>query len=327
MMKAVVFERAGEMAVQEVDEPTIGPNDLLVAMRQMGICHSDFDLLADNYIMPVKFPVTPGHEWAGEVVAVGSDVVGFEPGDRIVGECTVNGGKDHFGFSISGAGAELFRIRSDWAHKLPDDVSFQAGATVEPFSCAYYALNRIGRVNAADAVAVIGGGPIGLSAVAAASAMGARVLLIEPAEHRREVGRMLGASEVIDPTDIDLPAVIADLTEGRLADVTVEASGNPMAMAGAFDIVGFRGRMAFIGINVGDSAPAKLGQIQSKELSIHGTIGSPDIWPETIRFIAASGLDLSPLVTATFPLSQAMEAFAASERRDEQIKVHVTNPA
>lgn len=326
-MKAVIFERAGEMSVQEVDEPSIGPNDLLVAMRQMGICHSDFDLLADNYIMPVQFPVTPGHEWAGEVVAVGLDVVGFEPGDRIVGECTVNGGMDHFGFSISGAGAELFRVRSDWAHKLPEDVSFQIGATVEPFSCAYHALNRVGRVNAADTVAVLGGGPIGLSAVAAASTMGARVLLIEPAGHRREVGTTMGAAETIDPTGLELPDVIADLTDGRLADVTVEASGNPTAMASAFDIVGFRGRMAFIGINVGGSADAKLGQIQSKELTIHGTIGSPDIWPETIRFISESGIDLSPLITATFPLEQAVDAFAASERRDEQIKVHVTNPA
>jgi len=326
-MKAVVFERAGEMSVLDVDEPAIGPTDLLVAMRQMGICHSDFDLLADNYIMPVQFPVTPGHEWAGEVVAIGADVTGFEPGDRIVGECTVNGGMDHFGFSISGAGAELFRIRSDWAHKLPDDVSFEAGATVEPFSCAYYALNRVGRVNAADTVAVVGGGPIGLSAVAAASAMGARVVLIEPASHRRDVGMELGAEHQIDPTGVDLVDAIGDLTGGRLADVTVEASGNPAAMASSFDIVGFRGRMAFIGINVGGRANAKLGQIQSKELRIHGTIGSPDIWPETIRFISTSGLDLSPLITARFPLEEALDAFAASERRDEQIKVHLTNPA
>lgn len=325
-MRAVVFDEPGKIAVRDdVVEPEIGPTDLLVTVRQMGICHSDFDLLADNYIMPVAFPVIPGHEWAGDVVAVGSDVTGFAPGDRIVGECTVNGGADHFGFSISGAGAELFRVRADWAHKLPDDVSYEAGATVEPFSCAYYALSRVGRVNASDTVAVIGGGPIGLSAVAAASTMGARVILVEPADHRRSVGARLGAAETVDPTGIDLPQAIGELTGGRLAEVVVEASGNPLAMAGAFDIVGFRGRMAFIGINVGDSAPAKLGQIQSKELSIHGTIGSPDIWPETIRFIAGSGIDLSPMITATFPLEEAVDAYAASEERDKNIKVQITN--
>jgi L-iditol 2-dehydrogenase len=324
-MRAIVFERAGEIAVKDAPEPSIGPNHLLVSMRQMGICHSDFDLLADRYIIPVGFPITPGHEWAGEVVAVGSEVASFEPGDRIVGECTVNGGVDHFGFSISGAGADLFRVRSDWAHRLPDDVSYAAGATVEPFSCAYYALSRVGRVNAADTVVVIGGGPIGLSAVAAASTMGARVVLIEPAEHRRSVGIRLGAAETVDPGSDDVVDAVADLTGGRLADVVVEASGNPAAMAGAFDLVGFRGRMAFIGINVGQSAPAKLGQIQSKELRIHGTIGSPDIWPETIRFIAASKVDLTPMVTAVFPLEEAVDAFAASEQRDTQIKVHVTN--
>lgn len=324
-MRGIVFERAGEIAIKDLPEPTIGPNDLLVSMRQMGICHSDFDLLADNYIIPVGFPVTPGHEWAGEVVAVGSEVTGFEPGERIVGECTVNGGADHFGFSISGAGADLFRVRSDWAHKLPEDVSYAAGATVEPFSCAYYALSRVGRVNASDTVAVIGGGPIGLSAVAAASTMGATVVLVEPAEHRRAVGLRLGAASTVDPGSTDARDAIAELTDGRLADVVVEASGNPQAMAGAFDLVGFRGRMAFIGINVGQSAPAKLGQIQSKELRIHGTIGSPDIWPETIRFISSSKVDLSPMVTAVFPLDEAINAFAASEQRDTQIKVHITN--
>lgn len=324
-MRAVVFERAGEITVKDVPEPAIGPNDLLVSMRQMGICHSDFDLLADNYIMPVGFPVIPGHEWSGEVVSIGAEVDGFSPGDRIVGECTVNGGADHFGFSISGAGAELFRVRSDWAHKLPDDVSWEAGATVEPFSCAYYALSRVGRVNAADTVVVIGGGPIGLSTVAAASTMGARVVLVEPAAHRRSVGIRLGAADAIDPSATDAADALTELTGGRLAEVVVEASGNPAAMAGAFDLVGFRGRMAFVGINVGDNAPAKLGQIQSKELRIHGTIGSPDIWPETIRFIAASGIDLSPMITARFPLERAEEAFEASEQRDTQIKVHVTN--
>ncbi|MFO7292143.1 MAG: zinc-binding dehydrogenase [Actinomycetes bacterium] len=324
-MKAVVFEKPGEIVIREVDEPELGPNDLLVAPRHVGICHSDFDLLAGSYIIPVTFPVVPGHEWSGEVVAVGSEVRGFRPGDRVIGECNVNGGVDHFGFSIDGALAEVFKVRWDWVHKLADEVSYQQGALIEPFSCAYYALGQIGRPNASDTVVVLGGGTIGLSAVAAAAAMGARVILVEPMEHRRSIALSLGADSTIDPSSADPQEALADLTGGRLADVVVEASGNPKVMASAFDLAAHRGRIVFIGINIGDSAPAKLGQIQSKGLRIVGSIGSPDIWPETIRFIAASGIDLSPIVTATFPFEKALDAYEAAQQRDEHIKVHITN--
>ena len=324
-MRALVFAEPGVAEVGDVAEPRIGPNEMLVALRQVGICHSDFDLLAGRYIMPVNFPIIPGHEWAGEVVEVGAEVRRFAPGDRIVGECTVNGGSDHFGFSISGAAAELFKVREDWGHKLPDEVTWQQGATVEPFSCAYHALDTVGGVKPGDTVAVLGGGPIGLSATAAAAAMGARVILVEPTAHRRELGLRMGATEAIDPTAAPTGDQIRDLTGGAGAGVVIEASGNPAAMASAFDIAAFEGRLGFIGINVGGAAPAALGLIQSKALSIAGTIGSPDIWPETIRFLSATGLDLSPMVTATFDLADATGALAASEDRRHNVKVQMMN--
>ena len=96
-------------------------------------------------------------------------------------------------------------------------------------------------------------------------------------------------------------------------------------MASALDIASFRGRLGFIGINVGGTAPAALGLIQSKALSMSGTIGSPDIWPETIRFMSATGLDLSPMITSTFELEDAESALAASEDRAPNVKVQITN--
>lgn len=324
-MKALVFAEANVAEVSDVDEPSLGANEILVALRQVGICHSDFELLADNYIIPVRFPIIPGHEWAGEVADIGSQVRKFAVGDRIVGECTVNGGVDHFGFSISGAAAQLFKIREDWAHHLPDELSWQQGATVEPFSCAYHAIDRVGGVKPGDVVAVIGGGPIGLSATAAAAAMGARVVLIEPTEHRRKLGTQLGAHDVVDPSEALAGDQVRSLTAGVGADVVIEASGNPAAMASALDIAGHRGRVGFIGINVGGSAEAALGMIQSKALSMVGTIGSPDIWPETIRFMSATGLDLSPMITSTFELEDALSALGASEDRANNVKVQITN--
>lgn len=324
-MKALVFAQPGVAEVGDVDEPRIGPNEMLVALRQVGICHSDFDLLSGNYIMPVSFPIIPGHEWAGEVVEVGAEVRRFSAGDRIVGECTVNGGSDHFGFSISGAAAEFFKVREDWGHRLPDELNWQQGATVEPFSCAYHALRTVGGAKPGDSVAVLGGGPIGLSATAAAAAMGARVILVEPTAHRRELGLRMGATDTVDPTTSPAGDQVRELTGGAGAGVVIEASGNPAAMASAFDMAGFAARLGFIGINVGGAAPAALGLIQSKALSISGTIGSPDIWPETIRFLSATGLDLSPMITATFDLADATDALAASEDRRHNVKVQMRN--
>ena len=107
-MKALVFEEPQRAVVREIDRPTIAADEVLVRSRNVGICHSDFELYEGRYIIPVSYPIIPGHEWAGEVAEVGSGVTTLGTGDRVVGECVVNNGDDHFGFSISGADAEYF---------------------------------------------------------------------------------------------------------------------------------------------------------------------------------------------------------------------------
>src|SRR6059036_1542608 len=150
-MKALVFEEPRRAAVRELDVLTIAADEVLVRSRKVGICHSDFELYEGHYIIPVSYPIIPGHEWAGEVVEVGSSVSGLSPGDRVVGECVVGpGGRDHFGFSISGANAEYFRARAEWLHVLREELSYTAGALVEPFSVAYNATHSAGGVDPSD---------------------------------------------------------------------------------------------------------------------------------------------------------------------------------
>ena len=121
------------------------------------------------------------------------------PGDRVVGECVVNNGDDHFGFSISGADAEYFVAKASWLHRIPDELSFMQGAFVEPFSVAYSAAVAAGGIDASDEVAVIGGGPIGLLCSMVAATMGGSVTLIEPQAHRRALALEVGAKQTIDP--------------------------------------------------------------------------------------------------------------------------------
>jgi L-iditol 2-dehydrogenase len=322
-MKAVQFEGVDELALAEIDPPRIGADEVLVTLRSVGICHSDFELLEGRYIIPFEYPLIPGHEWSGQIAEVGRDVTGFRPGDRVLGECVI--GDDHFGFSISGAAAEYFVARPEWLHHVPDELSDTQAALVEPFSCAYFAAMRADNLNASDTAVVFGAGPIGLSCIAAASTLGARVIAAEPNAARTQLAKQMGAEEVVDPTSEGFLDTVMELTSGRGADVVMEASGQPAAMAAALQVAGFNARLVNIGIDVGRSAQAQLGLIQSKQLQIRGTIGSPGVWPQTLRFLARTGLDLSPMVTRRFPLDDAPDAYAAARRTDENIKVHIQN--
>ena len=310
------------MSVNDISVPKIADDEVLLASRSVGICHSDIELLEGRYIIPFEYPIIPGHEWSAEVIEVGKKVTNFKPGDRVVGECVI--GQEHFGFSISGAMADFFIAKSAWLHKIPENLSWTQGALIEPFSCGYYATDNL---DASDTVVVFGAGPIGLGVIAASAAKGARVIVAEPSQARGAIATGLGAEAIVDPTKPEFLSSIDELTKGAGASVVFDASGHPSAMASTLEVAGFHGRIVIIGINVGGSSPAKLGLVQSKELSIRGIIGSPGVWPETIRFLGRTGVDLSKIVTSSFDISQADQAYQKVLSDKGQIKVHVTNSA
>lgn len=318
-MKALRYLAANHPEVEEISIPEIADDELLIAARSVGVCHSDIELLEGRYIIPFSYPLIPGHEWSGQVMARGSKVSRFEIGDRVVGECVI--GDDHFGFSISGAAADFFVAKESWLHRLPDEVSFTNGALVEPFSVAYYALMRVGNVNASDTLVVLGAGPIGLAVTAGSVALGAKTIVVEPDANRREAAMALGAFRAVTPDEI--VSVLDAETAGAGANVVVEATGRPEVMASALELAAFKGRVAYIGIDVGREAPAKLGLIQSKELTITGSIGSPGVWPETLRFMATKQIDLSSLVTQRFTADRAVEALGAAQDPSNNIKAHI----
>ena len=322
-MKALVFEEPRRAVVCDVDTPTIGADEVLVRSRNVGICHSDFELYEGRYIIPVSYPIIPGHEWSGEIAQVGSGVTTLRSGDRVVGECVVNNGDDHFGFSISGADAEYFVAKASWLHRIPDELSFVQGAFVEPFSVAYSASVAAGGIDASDDVAVIGGGPIGLLCAMAAATLGASVTLIEPQAHRRALGLEIGAKRAIDPSAAPLPEQAAEATRGRGFDVVIEAAGVPAAMASAFPVAALGARIVFVGIDVGGTTAVEVGLVQSKALQVRGIIGSAGLWPRTIRFMARSGVDPTPLLTATFPLGEGTAALDAARDTTRNVKVQI----
>lgn len=322
-MRALVFSAPDQAEVRDTDRPAPGPGEVLIRSRVVGVCHSDLELLAGRYIIPISYPIIPGHEWAGEVVETGQGVTGLTAGDPVVGECVVGpGGRDHFGFSISGAAAEYFTARAEWLHKLPPSMTFTQGALVEPFSVAYAAV-RAAVIDPSDRVAVLGSGPIGLLAAMAAAGRNAAVTVIEPRADRRAKALDVGASGTLDPTAGDLAEQARELTGGDLFDVVIESAGHPAAMAQALTLAGNRGRIVYVGIDVGRTVPAELGLIQAKSLRIRGIVGSSGIWPEAIRFLAAGIVDPSPIVTARYALGDAPQALKAATPESGNIKVHI----
>jgi L-iditol 2-dehydrogenase len=322
-MRALVYPAPGEAVLRDLDRPAPGPGEVLVRSRVVGVCHSDLELLAGRYIIPISYPVVPGHEWSGEIAETGPGVTGFAAGDPVVGECVVGpGGRDHFGFSISGAAAEYFTARAEWLHKLPPHLTFTQGALVEPFTVAYAAVRAAG-IDPSDRVAVLGAGPIGLLTAMAATGRGAEVTVIEPQPGRRATAAGLGAAAALDPGADDLVGQARDLTGGDLFDVVIESAGHPAAMAQALTLAGNHGRIVYVGIDVGRTVPAELGLIQAKSLSIRGIVGSAGVWPQAIRFLAAGVVDPAPIVTARYPLDDATQALAAATPESGNIKVHI----
>jgi L-iditol 2-dehydrogenase len=322
-VRALIFSAPGRAEIVDAATSAPGRGEVLVRSRVVGVCHSDLELLAGRYIIPVGYPVTPGHEWAGEVADVGPGVDDLKPGDPVVGECVVGpGGRDHFGFSISGAAAEQFTARAEWLHKLPEQLTFGQGALVEPFSVAYAAV-RAGAIDPSDRVAVLGGGPIGLLSAMAAVGRNANVTLIEPRADRRAKGSELGVCAAIDPAAGNLAEQARELTGGELFEVVLESAGHPEAMAQALTLAGNHGRIVYVGIDVGSKVPAELGLIQARSLRIQGIVGSAGIWPQAIRFLASGVVDPTPVVTARYPLVDAPAALAAASLGSGNIKVHI----
>jgi L-iditol 2-dehydrogenase len=197
---------------------------------------------------------------------------------------------------------------------------------VEPFSVAYNATVLAGGVDPADVVAVLGGGPIGLLCVMAATANNAAVVLLEPQARRRDKALQIGARAALDPTADDFADGVAELTGGRGFDVVIEAAGAPAAMAQALEVAAQEARVVYVGIDIVAQVPAHLGLIQSKALRMRGLIGSVGLWPRTIRFLASGVVDPTSIVTATFPLDDALDALNAA-RDTANIKVHLATSA
>jgi len=349
-VRALRFHAARDLRIEEVAEPPApGVDEVVVQVATCGICGTDLhEYVAGPIVTPVEpHPLTGaqnpqilGHEFAGDVVAIGSGVASVAEGDRVAimplaycGRCAYcRRGLQHLcatmgcvGLSHSWGGmAELATVAEYQVVRLPDSVTYRQGALIEPTAVAAYGVERAG-VRPGDRVLVTGAGPIGaLAALCAHSAGASTVYVSEPNPARRARAEALGVAVVLDPTSVDLPALLRDQTDGLGVDMAIECSGHPAGFAAAIASLRRRGTLAQTGLFVG-AASVEPYLWSLNDLTI---VGTWCYWVNDFDRIAsqigAGSLPVERVVTSAVTLDGAPEAFArlASGTADE-IKVQI----
>jgi alcohol dehydrogenase len=332
-MRAVVVSAIDTYALAEVNDPVLtAPTDVLVRVRATTVCGSDVHLLAGHLgpVPPEGFAL--GHEFVGEVVAVGSAVLNFAPGDRVVspaapwcGTCDrcrsgqiqlclrggIFGAGPAFG-GLGGAQAEVVRV--PWADTclshVPESVTDAQALTVGDilatgWTAVYQAVTAPGQT-----LVVLGAGPVGLSAVHTARLHGVReVIAVDTVPDRLELARTLGADHVIDPSAQDVGAAVAALTSGRGAEAIVDAAGVPATIAAWAQVAAVGARVGMVGMPAGP-VELVLGALQMKNVSLWTGLGDLGHLDMLLAMIAAGRLDPAPIFTETVPFDQIERAIA-----------------
>ncbi|ELZ27982.1 alcohol dehydrogenase GroES [Halogeometricum pallidum JCM 14848] len=346
-----------ELAVEERERPEPADDEVLVRVRYAGVCGSDVSMLETDgegymhYSAYTKLPTVTGHEFSGEVVETGRDANLFEEGDPVTAEVTDYCGRcqmcrqgfrghcenfEQVGFTMDGAFAEFVAVPeklvwdvSELAEQYDDeDRLFRAAATIEPSTISYHGLfTRADDIVPGDYHVYHGAGPIGLTGMNVSRAAGAgKVIAFEPSDERREIARNLGFEHVYDPIEVDPVETMADVTDGAGADVHVETSG---AVAATYPVIQetlAEGANVVHISNAGSDPDLALRKYQGNSAQLYGAEGhtGQQVYPRTIRLMAAGHIDNLPIVTSTFDLEDADEAVRrAAERVDGKVLVEM----
>jgi threonine dehydrogenase-like Zn-dependent dehydrogenase len=329
-MRALRIVGEREVVVRDRPDPRPGPGEVVVAMRSTAICGSDLHPYRHPGPAQLEADYVPGHEPAGVIKEVGPNVDGWRVGDRVVvyfrrtcGEClycrtghrnVCANRRSSYGHApgADGSHAELMAVEAASLMRLPDDLSFETGAILAcQAGTAYWPLKRL-ETSGRDLLVVSGLGPVGLLATIFASAMGARIVGIDPSAERRALAERLGARWTLDPSAGPPGDQLRELHKGG-ADKLIETSGANAAHGAIGELLRPLGRAAIVGLGSTEFR-MPLMRLVHRELTVFGTSIYPDtLFDEICGFIRAHDLDLESVVSHRFPLERAAEAFRVAE--------------
>lgn len=329
-MRAAVLDGAGGIDIRDLPVPAPAPDEVVIAPVGTGVCGTDLHLASGDYPHG-RFPVVPGHEFAGYVTAVGSDVTNFAEGDYVGVNPNISCGVCRWclrgatnlcenilpvGVAVNGSVAEFVAVPARITFPLSGEISHRAAPLIEPFACVLHALERVPDWTEQELV-IFGAGSIGLMAIILGRAEGATgISVVEPNPARRDAAARLGAREAVSSVD--------ELDQSAF-DLALDASGHPVAIGQAIAALGPRGRLVQMGV-ASPAATVALSpyEVFAKELSIIGSNSLAEKYPESAERMVDLQRELTELVTSTYSLEEYASAMAAAKSPD-QIKIQIVN--
>lgn len=342
-MKAARALAPGKIEIMDIDKPKVGPDDVLSKVKNIGICGTDLSILSgDSFLIKnglVKYPITLGHEWSGYVEEVGENVKNFKPGDRVVGDTCISCGecidcmlgnynlcKNIFGIGTinnwDGAYAEYIIYPSRHMFKIPENISMEDAALIEPAAIAGYAVYRAG-LKAGDIVVIHGTGAIGLFAVQFAKILGASIVVLSGRKDSKlGVGKTIGADFLVNIKKDNLVSEVTKITGKRGADAVIETSGSIQAFTDSFKMIRMGGTLSVPSFFEQELNNFDVNKVVLGDIVIKGSAGSPGFYPKTIRLMEAGRIKCQPLITHRFKFNEIKDAIKAMSTENEtRIKI------
>lgn len=334
-MRQVEIHAPEDVRLIESPRPSPGADEVLIAVTCVGICGSDLHSYHGRHPF-IPLPVVPGHEFAGTVVEAGKKVTGFSEGQRVTVEPSLTCGLCYtcthgryniceqlkvIGCQSPGAMAEYITVPAAKVLALPDSMSWEQAALVEPLAVGVRAFRKTALAPGAKLL-ILGAGSIGLMTLVAAKAMGAgSVMIADLLPNRLDLARELGADETVNAGTIDLEAAVEKTFGSERADAIVECVGAAATAGGAVRCARKGSRIVIAGV-FEEEIPLNLGLVQDRELELVGTLMYVnEEFPTALELVRDGKVKVEPLITHRFPLSQAARAFATADNRREAVKV------
>ena len=331
-MTAAVLHGVGDLRVEEVAVPSApAPDEVQIRINRVGICGSDVHYWQHGRIgdFVVEKPMILGHECAGTVVEIGENVTNLQIGDRVCIEPGVprlstavsrfymkrgryNLCPDIFFFATPpdhGVFCNLINHPADYCFKLPENVSLEEGAMIEPLSTGIFAA-RVAPVSLGDTVCITGAGPIGLMNLLACKAAGAaNIVISDRVPERLEVAKAIGATQTINGDANELKNAARALTNGRGADVCIECAGHPSALQAAIGAARAGAVVVLIGLPPGDTAELNISDLIAREITLRPIFRYNNTFPTGVALLASGAVNVKPLISKRFSLGEVPDAF------------------
>lgn len=326
--KGAFMDKIDHFVINEIPVPEITPDQVLIRVEYVGICGSDVHYFHDGRcgtFVVGEEPFMLGHECAGTIVEVGSEVKNLVTGDRVCVEPGITCGKCEHCKSgeynlcpdvkflatppIQGCNERYLAFPAELCYKLPDNMSTRVGALIEPLSTCMYSA-RLSEVTVGDTVVILGAGCIGLLIMMCCKARGASKVIICDLENiRLEKAKELGADYTINSREADVLAEVERLTNGRGADIVIEAAGNKVTIAQTPFLVRQGGLILLVGMSAEEEITYNFGQIMAKEARIKSQFRFVNTFPTAIAAVESGLIPLEKIVTHEFSFNDIQKAY------------------